>query len=589
MGKADSLSRRPDQEVGVEKDNEDEMLVKPEWLEVRKTEAVEIIVDGVDLLEKVRKSKVKNDKVVKVVEEMKRAGVKMLRDKEQREVDSIMYKEGKVYMPKDKKLRAEIIRLHHNTPIGGHEGQQKTVELVTRNFWWPGVTKEVKRYVEGCDACQQNKNRTEQPAGKLMPNSILERPWTHISADFITKLPLAQEYDSILVVVDRLTKMVHFIPTIEKTSAEGLARLFRDNVWKLHGLPESIISDRGPQFAAGLMKELNEMLQIKRKLSTAFHPQTNGQTERVNQELEQYLRMFIDHRQEQWPEQLGIAEFTYNNKAYLSTKISPFKANYRQDPRMGFEGRKKGKYAGAEKFVEKMREIQEEAKAALGKVQEDMKKYTDRKRTEVEEYKVGDLVMLSTKDLKYQMVGRRTEKLTERFVGPYKVKRIVSTNAVELKLPSTIKIHPVVNVSRICRYVGQVKGQKKEKLAPVIIKGEEEWEVERILNKRQVRGKNKYLVCWKGFIAESDTWEGRENLKNAKETIKEFEREYWQDMEDIARQECEKETYRKGELPGRFTARKLFRWLDKRYNQEYWGRLERNWRWWKGKQSGKGR
>ena len=274
---------------------------------------------------------------------------------------------------------------------------------------------------------------------------------------------------------------------------------------------------------------------------------------------------------------------------YLSTKISPFKANYRQDPRMGFEGRKKGKYAGAEKFVEKMREIQEEAKAALGKVQEDMKKYADRKRAEVEEYKVGDLVMLSTKDLKYQMVGRRTEKLTERFVGPYKVKRIVSTNAVELKLPSIIKIHPVVNVSRICKYVGQVKGQKKEQLAPVIIKGEEEWEVERILNKRQVRGKNKYLVCWKGFIAESDTWEGRENLKNAKETIKEFEREYWQDMEDIARQECEKETYRKGELPGRFTARKLFRWLDKRYNQEYWGRLERNWRWWKGKQSGKGR
>ena len=193
---------------------------------------------------------------------------------------------------------------------------------------------------------------------------------------------------------------------------------------------------------------------------------------------------------------------------------------------MGFEGRKKGKYAGAEKFVEKMREIQEEAKAALGKVQEDMKKYTDRKRTEVEEYKVGDLVMLSTKDLKYQMVGRRTEKLTERFVGPYKVKRIVSTNAVELKLPSTIKIHPVVNVSRICRYVGQVKGQKKEKLAPVIIKGEEEWEVERILNKRQVRGKNKYLVCWKGFIAESDTWEGRENLKNTKEAIKKFKKEY---------------------------------------------------------------
>jgi len=162
----------------------------------------------------------------------------------------------------------------------------------------------------------------------------------------------------------------------------------------------------------------------------------------------------------------------------------PFKANYGQNPRMGFEGRKKGKYAGAEKFVEKMKEIQEEAKAALKKVQEDMRKYTDRKRSDVDEYKVGDLVMLSTKDLKYQMVGRRTEKLTERFVGPYKIKKIVSSNAVELELPSTVKIHLVVNVSRIHRYVGQVEGQKKEQPLPVIIEGEEEWEVERILNKQ---------------------------------------------------------------------------------------------------------
>jgi len=173
------------------------------------------------------------------------------------------------------------------------------VELVTHNFWWLGVTKEVKQYMEGYDACQRNKNRTEQPAGKLMPNSIPEKPWMHISADFITKLPLAQGYDSILVVVDQLMKIVHFIPTTEKTLAEGLARLFRDNVWKLHGLPKSIISDRGPQFAAGIMWELNEMLGIKSKLSMAFHPQTDGQMERVNQELEQYLRMLIDHRQEQ--------------------------------------------------------------------------------------------------------------------------------------------------------------------------------------------------------------------------------------------------------------------------------------------------
>ena len=202
----------------------------------------------------------------------------------------------------------------------------------------------------------------------------------------------------------------------------------------------------------------------------------------------------MDHRQEQWLDQLGIAEFTYNNKAHSSTKMLPFKANYRQDPRMGFKVRKKGRYEEAGKFVTKIKEIQEEAKVALEKAQEEIKKYADKKRGEVNEYKVEDLVMLSTKDLKYQMVSKRVEKLTERFVDPYKVKKIILVNVVELELPSTIRIHPVVNISRIHRYIGQVERQRKEQPAPVIIKGEEKQEVERILNKQQIRGKNKYLV-----------------------------------------------------------------------------------------------
>ena len=133
-----------------------------------------------------------------------------------------------------------------------------------------------------------------------MPNVILEKPWSHILADFITKLPLAQGYDTVLVVCDRFSKMVHFIATMEKTSVEGLARLFRDHVWKLHGLSESITLDRGVQFTAGMMKELNNLLGIQTKLSTAYHPQIDRQTERINQELEQYLKVFIDHRQKQW-------------------------------------------------------------------------------------------------------------------------------------------------------------------------------------------------------------------------------------------------------------------------------------------------
>jgi len=194
--------------------------------------------------------------------------------------------------------------------------------------------------------------------------------------------------------------MAHFIATTKKTSAEGLAKLFRDHVWKLHRLPESIILDREVQFVAEMMRELNNLLGIQMKLSAAYHSQTDGQTERINQELEQYLRVFIDHRQEQWPDWLGTVEFMYNNKIQMATKTLPFKANYGQDPRMGFEERRKGKYKAVGKFVERMKKIQEKAKAVLGKAQEEMKKFANRRRIEGEEYRVGDLVLLSTKDLK---------------------------------------------------------------------------------------------------------------------------------------------------------------------------------------------
>ena len=472
----------------MEKDNEDRTLIRSEWVR-----EVETVIEEGDLRERIKKAQEGDEKVVKAVEELKKTGVKTLRDKEWEIEDGVVLKEGRIYVPEGE-LRGEVIRLYHNTPVGGHRGRWKMTELVTRNYWWLGVMKEVGRYVDGYDACQRYKNRSEVLAGKLMPNAIPEKPWSHISADFITKLPLAQGYDAILVVCDRFSKMVHFIASIEKTSTEGLAKLFRDQVWRLHSLPESIISDRGVQFAAGMMKELNNLLGIQTKLSTAYHPQTDGQTERINQELEQYLRVFIDHRQEQWPDWLGTAEFAYNNKIHTATKNSPFKVNYRQDPRMGFEGRRKGKYEAAGKFVEKMRKIQKEAKVALGKAQEEMKKFADRKREKGEEYRVGDLVLLSTKDLKWQMKGRRSEKLMEHFVGPYKIKGIVSSNAIELELPRTIKIHPVVNVSRVRLYKPQVEGQKKTPPKPVIIEGEEEFEVEQNLNKRVVQGKEKFLV-----------------------------------------------------------------------------------------------
>ena len=161
---------------------------------------------------------------------MKKKEVKELRGNEWKIEGDLVLKEGKVYVPKDKELRAEVIWLHHDMLAMGHGGKWKTVKLVTRNYWWPGVTRDVGKYVEGCDLCQKIKNKAEEPVGKLKLSEVLENPWTHLTVDFITKLPVVAGKDVILVVCDRLSKMTYFVATTEGTSAEELARLFWDNV-----------------------------------------------------------------------------------------------------------------------------------------------------------------------------------------------------------------------------------------------------------------------------------------------------------------------------------------------------------------------
>jgi len=244
------------------------------------------------------------------------------------------------------------------------------------------------------------------------------------------------------------------------------------------------VSDRGPQFAAELTKELNRMLGIKTKLSTVFHPQTDGQTEQMNQELEQYLRFFIEHRQKDWLEWLVLAEFAVNNKAHTATKVLPFMANYGRELRMGGDIRKKGKVESATEFVERMKKVHEEAEAALKKTQKEMKKYADRSRRKTEKWGKGDRVLLSTKDLVFK--ERPMKKLIKQYVGPYAIEEVVLSNVVKLQLPSSMRIHPVVNVSWIVRYKEQVRKQKKKEGKPV--------EVEKILNKKKMRGVEKYLV-----------------------------------------------------------------------------------------------
>jgi hypothetical protein len=523
--KPDLLSRREDLKTG-EDDNKDRILLKPEFFAISALRQGHTLIhaEEEDILKRVRRSKEYDEAVVKAVEELKRSPTKRLRSEEWSEEQDLILYRGKVYVPKDHELRRKITKLYHESPLSGHPGRWKTIELITRNYWWPGLTKYVDEYIKGCDTCNRSKIIPEQPLGKLRPLPIPTKPWQDVTADLVVKLPESKGNDSILVAVDKLSKRAHFIPTNEELSSTGLGRLYLDNVWKHHGLPESMTSDRGPQFASNLMKELNKLLGIKTKLSTAYHPQTDGQTERVNQELEQYLRMFVNHRQDDWSDWLPLAEFAYNNKIHTSTQQTPFFVETGRHPRMGFEPIREHKSEAAKEFGKRMEKIHEEAQSALTKAADEMKKYADRNRKEAPEYKVGDLVWLDASDINQ---NRPSRKLADRRLGPFAITDVINPNAYKLKLPKHFKIANNFNVSKLHPYnPPTIPNQKQQPPRAVEVEGEEEYEVEEIADSRVSRGKFQYLVKWKGYTAEHNTWEPESNLKNAQTHIKNFHRKY---------------------------------------------------------------
>ena len=269
-----------------------------------------------------------------------------------------------------------------------------------------------------------------------------------------------------------------------------------------------------------------------------------------------------------------------NNKVHTVTKVLPFIVNYGKELRMGGDIRRKGKVESATEFVERMKKIYKEAEVALKKTQEEMKRYVNRGRKETEKWKKEDRVLLSTKNLVFK--ERPTKKLMERYVRLYVIEKIVSLNVVKLQLPSSMRIHPVVNVSWIVQYKEQVKGQKKEEGKPVEVKGVEEWEVEKILNKKKIRDVEKYLIWWKGFTVKGDTWERKENLKNAEELIEEFERRGVEvrQQEKIEKKK-EEDEYRRMELLGKYTVKLLYGWDNKEFEEEYLKKLKKNWKKWK--------
>jgi len=255
-----------------------------------------------------------------------------------------------------------------------------------------------------------------------------------------------------------------------------------------------------------------------------------------------------------------------NNKAHTTTKVSPFMANYGRELMMGGDIRKKGKVESAMEFAERIKKVYKETGAALKRTQEEMKRYTNHSRRETEKWKRGDRVLLSTKDLVFK--ERPVRKLTERYIEPYEIEEVVSSNAVKLRLPTSMGIYLVVNVSQIVWYKKQVRGQKKKEGKLIEVEEAKEWEVERILNKKKIRGVKKYLVWWKGFTAEGDIWKRKENLKNAGEALEELKGRI---NAEIRRQEkidiAEKRDFRRRELPGKFTVKMLYRWDDGKFEE----------------------
>jgi len=239
-------------------------------------------------------------------------------------IDGLLRFRGKIYVPRSPDLHRQIVALCYDTQIAGHPGRWKTLELVSRNYWWPQMSRYIGQYVSTCDLCLRTKPWRHSPVGELQPLSVPDARWDTLSVDFVVELLESSRYDAVMTVVDAVSKKVHFIPTHTTVTAEGAARLFLYYVWKLHGLPKCVVSDHGPQFVALFTKELYRLLGIWIFSSTAWHLQTDGQTERINQELDQFLHLFVNEWQDDWYDLLPIAEFQHNNHVHSATQQPPF-------------------------------------------------------------------------------------------------------------------------------------------------------------------------------------------------------------------------------------------------------------------------
>ena len=272
------------------------------------------------------------------------------------EKDGLIFYKNAIYVPRNTELWERIIKFHHDRPLVGHPREHRTQELIERNYWWPRLGNQVREYVRTCETCQRSKVKRFR-TGELHPHEITAKPWETISMDLIGPLPQSSGYDAIQVWVDTCTKRVHIEPTNMEITSEGIAKLTRDRVIRYHGVPRKIISDRDPRYVSAFMQELSKSLGFKLNTSTAYHPQTDGQTERMNQEIEQYLRIYINFHQNDWSDWLSLAEFTINDKVNSSIQTTPFFADHGYHPWKGTEVPYISKNETAKEFTQRMKKI----------------------------------------------------------------------------------------------------------------------------------------------------------------------------------------------------------------------------------------
>jgi RNase H-like domain found in reverse transcriptase/Reverse transcriptase (RNA-dependent DNA polymerase)/Integrase zinc binding domain/Integrase core domain/Chromo (CHRromatin Organisation MOdifier) domain len=531
MGKPDALSRRQDYSEGSKASAAPaRTLLKPGQLQLA---AVHNAADEPRLLSDIRAAQPRDPALQPILALLRDPDVPRDDDAQRRLVgfslrDGLVLFNGLVYAPDSDAIKLAILRQCHDAAPAGHFGQAKTHELVTRDFYWPRLRRFVNRYVSTCDTCARAKAPRHKPHGLLAPLPVPTRPWRSISMDFIVSLPVSPSgNDAIFVVVDRFTKMAHFVPLRTTADAPDVAQLFFQHVFRHHGLPDDIVSDRGSVFTSRFWKTLVAHLGVTPNMSTSFHPQSDGQTERVNQVLEGYLRAFVDYQQDNWQDLLPNAEFAYNNAAHASTGKSPFFVNHGLHPKSPSTAAPPALDStnpAAEQLAATLGELHEQLTHILADAAATQARFYDRKVKEAPPFKPGDQVWLIRRHI---ATRRPSNKLDHKRLGPYRITDKVGRAAFRLELPASMRIHPVFHVSLLEPFrANDIPGRMQAPPPPVAVDGHEEHEVQAVLDSRRYHGKLQYLVHWRGWPVSSQSWEPSGHLANSPDLVDAFHRAY---------------------------------------------------------------